>query len=100
MSDENTFFVFIESLPTELTISIVFLILLCFCCCAKDFIICCWRERRASQRIKKLERLKKETEEIEIVRSIEKDIENNLQYPRSISKKSKYNTRDEVGVLV
>ena len=90
MSDDNTFFVFIESLPSELTISVICLILLCFCCCIKDFLICCWRERRANQRMSNLQRLKKETAEIEIVKSIEENIKTN----------SKYKTRDVVGALV
>ena len=64
--------VFIESLPTEVTASFIILILLCCLCIFKDCIICCYRERRANQRVNTLRRLQRENEEIEIIRNLEK----------------------------
>ena len=87
--------VLIESLPSELTISVVILLVLCFCCCIKDFLICCYRERRASARMRRLQRLKTEAEEIEIIRSLESSISRERKPPPR-SKKS----RESVGALV
>lgn len=91
----ESIFVFIESLPSEVTISVILIVVLCFCCCIKDFLICCWRERRASNRMRRLQRLKNDAEEIEIIRSLESSISRDRRPPPP-SKKS----RDKVGALV
>ena len=87
--------VLIESLPSELTISVVILLVLCFCCCIKDFLICCYRERRVSNRMRRLQRLKSDAEEIDIIRSLESSISRDRRPPPPPKK-----SRDKVGALV
>ena len=91
----ESIFVFIESLPSEVTISVILIVVLCFCCCIKDFLICCWRERRASNRMRRLQRLKSDAEEIEIIRSLESSISRDRRPPPPPKK-----SRDKVGALV
>ena len=91
----ESIFVFIESLPSEVTISVILIVVLCFCCCIKDFLICCWRERRASNRMRRLQRLKNDAEEIEIIRSLESSISRDRRPPPPPKK-----SRDKVGALV
>lgn len=91
----ESIFVFIESLPSEVTISVILIVVLCFCCCIKDFLICCWRERRASNRMRRLQRLKNDAEEIEIIRSLESSISRDRRPPPPPKK-----SRDTVGALV
>lgn len=74
--------VFIESLPTEITVSFIILVLLCCMCIFKDCIICCYRERRANQRVNTLRRLQRENDEIEIIRSLEEAIKQPPPPPR------------------
>jgi len=61
---------FIESLPVEITAPFGIFIFLCCSCIFKDCIICCYRERRANQRIVTLKRMRQETAEMDMIHSI------------------------------
>ena len=96
----NILYELVEVLPDEITIPVICLLVLCGCCCAKDYIICCWRERRANQRLRTLQQIARETVENDSIQNIELSMRSSVKPPKTGVKTSKYKTRDGVGVLV
>lgn len=76
MSDAaNSFTSFLSSLPTELKTTLIVCITICFCCCIKDYVVCCWRERRANRRLQRLESIALECREQEAIDRLQRSIQ-------------------------
>lgn len=83
-NDTESIFLFIEKLPTEVTISIVILIFLCCFCTCKDCICDFIRDRRASRRIRRLEEINIEKQEMDIIQSLERRTSRNPPSSRGV----------------
>ena len=73
MSDDtDNIFVYLKEIPSEMSVAIVlFIILLCLCC-FKDCCCSLWIDRRASNRLRRLENIQRETQEMETIHSLER----------------------------